>query len=356
MTQHNGSEPASEIIQLGKTQEGYVVLPYGKEEFRQFIENLLGSPQTITRTVGGNYEVDRNDLFGIHQLIIQRVAQQNGGILAKFAATLHYADSSIIELNRIEDVVTYEHTRASQAIQVSLMWHFIVQFQDKSVPEKQSVLVDFHTNSFRGYPHRYAAYADYESFGGMSVRVAHTARTWGVDIEALLVDKLRSFVREYSPLRALLRSNSETLGLTVGSATMIAGVYMLTRFNDLSTAKRLNADLERLRLAQHTSAIESKLDLLARFLVKEITSSAGVWMLMGVLVTGIVSVFLGVFINNLAEKTSLPSFILLGKADRDLKDKAVKNANRGVAIVLGTIVGDIVLNVIGNIVTSYVHR
>ena len=37
-------------------EEGYVVLPFKKDDFKQFIRGLLGSPQALSKTFNGTFE------------------------------------------------------------------------------------------------------------------------------------------------------------------------------------------------------------------------------------------------------------------------------------------------------------
>ena len=60
-------------------EEGYVVLPVGERQFGDFIKSLLGSPQTISNTIEGAFEIDANSVKSLHSLLIQRISQQNGG-------------------------------------------------------------------------------------------------------------------------------------------------------------------------------------------------------------------------------------------------------------------------------------
>lgn len=64
------SKPAGPIQQrIEQTEEGYVVLPFNEDGFRDFIKSLLGSPQTIGKSIYGAFEIEVADIRNLHQLI-----------------------------------------------------------------------------------------------------------------------------------------------------------------------------------------------------------------------------------------------------------------------------------------------
>ncbi|MFZ2975501.1 MAG: hypothetical protein WA055_02610 [Candidatus Moraniibacteriota bacterium] len=70
------------------SQKGYLALPFNGEQLKQFITGLLGTPQTITKRIKGNFELSLKDLQNFHDLIDQRITQQNNGYLLTSRAIL----------------------------------------------------------------------------------------------------------------------------------------------------------------------------------------------------------------------------------------------------------------------------
>jgi hypothetical protein len=62
--------------------------------------------------------------------------------------------------------------------------------------------------------------------GNVFVRINHTDRTWGTDIDALLTGQIKTFFRRESTLRELIRLHSTKLGFA--SAIAIALLTMFT--------------------------------------------------------------------------------------------------------------------------------
>src|SRR5215208_6114160 len=108
MSSNQPNEPKE--IQLKPAEQveaGYVMLPYDEAQFKDFIKSLLGSPQTVGKTIRGIFEIEMNDIRNLYQLILQRVTQQNDGILAQFKAKIVFSDNSSVEINNIEELLTY---------------------------------------------------------------------------------------------------------------------------------------------------------------------------------------------------------------------------------------------------------
>ncbi len=73
----------------GKPQESFgnaVILPCEPSQFREFIADLLGQPQTVERALYGRFEVDRANIENLFHLIDQRISSQNDGHLRRSAS------------------------------------------------------------------------------------------------------------------------------------------------------------------------------------------------------------------------------------------------------------------------------
>lgn len=196
-----------------KNEFGQVALPFNKNQFADFLVSLLGKPQTISKRIEGSFSVDKNTITKLYEIINQRIYQQNDGKLIQFRATIYYSDNSSITLDGYEHLVHYNETLPLVVEAIHLTWQFIVKFNDKNTPEKQEINVSFVTESDR--PRRY----DFEDDpfyiighqGQINIRINHTARSWGADIEALLSKHLEKLVTKESNLKRTIRYNSESI-------------------------------------------------------------------------------------------------------------------------------------------------
>ncbi|MEH2339637.1 hypothetical protein [Nostoc sp.] len=86
---------------------GYITLPVAPDQFNDFIINLLGRPQSIEKRIYGRFEIEWSDITNFHDLINQRINQQNNGQLINFQSRIYFDDNSVIELNSYPELITY---------------------------------------------------------------------------------------------------------------------------------------------------------------------------------------------------------------------------------------------------------
>jgi hypothetical protein len=83
-------------IQIKDIQKGYLTFPFDEGQFREFISGLLGKPQTITKRIKGVFEIHLKDLQNFHDLIDQRIIQQNDGKLIQLKTKIYYNDDGSV--------------------------------------------------------------------------------------------------------------------------------------------------------------------------------------------------------------------------------------------------------------------
>ena len=239
-----------ESVEPEDQAQGYVLLPVTNQQWKGFVKSLLGSPQTITKTLRGTYEIDRSDIRNLYQLIDQRISQQNGGVLAQFSATIKFSDNSSVELNSIEDFLSYNEVSAIISKSVHLTWDYVLRFQDKEFHEKQRIQVSFLTDTsimIDEVEFNSASFlAPSKPLGnGIRLRVEHTARSWGTDITTLLSNHINSLFIEQSKLKMFLLKQSGPCSLISMAFFLLAIVvscinqthrFAATRQHDLQLA------------------------------------------------------------------------------------------------------------------------
>ncbi len=190
---------------------GKVALPFNEEQFKDFIVSLLGKPQTITKFISGSFEINKNNLVTLFELINQRIYQQNDSKLIQFRATIYYNDDTTITLNGFDHLVHYNENLPLVSRAVHLTWQYLVKFRDKDTLEKQEISISFVSDDDGPMPifdgnngRRY-----YDS--GISFIISHTARTWGADIEALLTKHLSVVTKKESKVLRYIRYSSESV-------------------------------------------------------------------------------------------------------------------------------------------------
>jgi hypothetical protein len=209
---------------------GQVALPFNDEQFKDFIVSLLGKPQTISKYLRGTFEINKDDIITLFEVINQRIYQQNDSKLIQFRASIYYNDNTTVTLNGFDHLVHFNEKLPLVSRAVHLTWQYLVKFRDKETFEKQEIAVSFITDNNGPMPsfdddihHRY-----YDS--GISFRISHTARTWGSDIEAMLTKNLQTLIQKENKFLDFFKFNNERVGHLI-SAFLISTTLILSLLN-----------------------------------------------------------------------------------------------------------------------------
>lgn len=351
----NHKEDHSGGGELGQYKSGYITLPFDEDQFKDFVKTLLGSPQSITKTIQGSFEIKVEDLRDIHSLIMQRVTQQNESALVQFAVKIMYSDNSSVELNTIEELLTYNEVRPVISESVHLKWDFLVKFQDKKVPEKQRIQVSFVS------PDKNVTIYDDEDrtfrpmylkgqSGAVVFRIEHTARTWGADIEALLTGHIESLLTPPSKLKKIIDEHSGKISLAVGGLFFLTSLvvsFLVTK--GFSTAKVLEATKY---LEKNSGVTTQALNLKIEYLAKFVTEGQWSQFYFAVVVFIFISLFLSILFAAWVEAASEvvePGFVLLTKESRKHKEVVLRKLEKKWLSFIAAIVMSIITGVVSNI-------
>lgn len=332
-----------------------IVLSCEPEDFARFISSLLGKPQTITREFSGPFDVGRPEIRNLNDLITQRVSQQNDGKLMQFTARVVYDDNSTVLHNSVDDFLHYNEVHPLVPRGLHLSWTFLVKFQDRKVPEKQQIEMSFVTKRAPMFIDDETALVAVrpELGGGISLRVNHTARTWGADIEAMLSGHIKGLIKPQTPWKRWVSSHSGRIGLVTGALLLVAsvGTSILTTRSfltvQMAAAKALAAKDPKL-IETTTAKVDYLIDLIA----------SGTWpryfyyLFCFLAVALVASISAGIWTGIRADINE-PSFLALTKEADRAKTRDLAKANSNWVVFVWTIVTDLTLGVAGNFVFSY---
>jgi hypothetical protein len=213
-----------------------VILPVSEEEFAKFVSGLLGKPQTIEDLFPGPFDLGKTDIENCFHLVDQRVKQQNKATLIQFSVKITYSDNSSVLLNSLDDFKSYREVKPAVSVAADLSWTYLIKFEDREVAEKQVIELSIATGgdeiSFVATPTTGLIVRTLRQRGnGFVLRIQHTARTWGTDIENLIAGQIRSWRKAEPKLKSLVNKYSGWIGLGVGIlvfALMIWGFLSAT--------------------------------------------------------------------------------------------------------------------------------
>jgi len=346
-----------DIIKPFDSNRTAVLLPCEPDQFRDFISGLLGKPQVIGRVIRGPFNVGRNDIENLYYLIDQRISSQNDATLIQFTARIVFDDKSSVLLNSFADFMSYKEVKPLVSNSVHLSWTYLIKFRNKSVPEKQQVDVSciadysrediFHDFDMAGLILR-RQFGPASESGNIILRINHTDRTWGTDIEALLTGHLQTLVLVDSKLRQFVRKYSGTIGL-IGAVSLFgsvvyAGWGTFDRIQEHATAgaRALLAD-ESTNAEQIAKIIRTILQYTIENPTQKYSGIAVVFA--AVLFIG--CIIFGVVLASFAE-SSKPSFVVLtSKAEEMRKIELNRDQNNWSNFIM-SIFGALVISVAGN--------
>lgn len=225
-------------IELKLNEQGFVTLPFDKEDFRAFVVGLLGKPQVIDGELREPFEIDVTNIRNIFDLVYQRVTQQNDGVLIQFNARIIFSDNSSVLLNSFEELITYNVIKPVITTALHLTFQFLIKFQDKKVPEKQEVNISFVTQerdsvrqlskqiAYSPLLHIPASLLSQMKIGYIEYNIKHTARTWGTDIESILVNHFKTIIKSENPFRKFLRRYQGIINFLLFFIVMGLGVLL----------------------------------------------------------------------------------------------------------------------------------
>jgi hypothetical protein len=264
--------------------------------------------------------VHLSDLQSLHDLVIQRVTQQNNGNLIQFTAKVYFTDESSVQLGSYDELVTYNEVKPIISEAVKLTWDFLIQFSDKDHPEKQVVevliisSVDRQTIEANDIPLFF-----YRPNGEFRINIEHTARSWGSDIESLLTNQIKSLIKKENKYKSFARRYSNQISLGFAALfflSCIIGAFKATNSfisSQLETVSSFNSD------SAKTAA--DKISFLTSYVASGVSSQHYFQVGIFLLIALIIAIVFGVWIEETASKIKDPSFVVITRKAKDYRDE-----------------------------------
>lgn len=334
------------VINESSGDEDYSVrLPISRDDFVEFITNLLGRPQEIEQVYKGGFVLRREDVEHIHHLLIQRVGEQNHGSLVQFQAKFYYKKGRSVTIQSIEDFISFNEIKPLQTKRLMLTWVFLITFSGKTTPERQEVEITFREGA---YPSndviiRTPFDVDVEQDSVVFLRIVHTARSWGQDIESLLSDSLKGFTNIDKVGYKLVKTTWTFAGVFISLFVAIAVIGLMTSL--IIWLSRFGFEMNSMKYSDASSLIENFYNYN--------------W-LIPVIACNIVSIFIAIimiasaFIWSEEGKFKNMSFILMNKEDEKLYRKYLSKMKTKNLFRISAIIGGLALGVSGNILSYYI--
>ena len=333
----------SQLEEVKDLQDGYLTLPFNENQFQSFIKSLLGTPQTINKSILGTFEIQMKDLQNFHDLINQRITQQNKGKLIQLKSKIYYSDQSSILLSSYEELVTYNEVKPILSIAIRMTWTYLIQFADKSVPEKQEIELMINSAYSRHIIDE-EYYPIFSEYGQFFISIRHTARTWGTDIETLLTNQIKSILKSESVIQKYIRNKSNSISKIASLMFIIIAIICIY----FSVSSKLNTDIKKVsNFASSHSNVNEKINYLLNYTAQGAQSE---FMFKGMIygtISIIVAIFLGIWIDNLAGYQPM-SYLVLTREAKKRQKKQVEREKHKLTWFIASIFITIILGIVSN--------
>ena len=344
-------DKAKESEEVINNQKGYLALPFDKKQFKKFVTGLLGTPQAITKRIKGNFELSLKDLQNFHDLVNQRITQQNNGHLIQLQTKIYYDDESSVLLSSYEELISYNEVKPVISEAVRMTWSYLIQFEDKNVPEKQEIEIMIISSPLRNIVEDYDIPIFRINFSGeFRISIKHTARSWGSDIESLLTNQINSILIPREKWKSYVRKKSGTIGLLAGLlfliSTMISIYFTTINFNQ----NEINNVSEFIQDTSNNSA--SKIDYLIEYIALNEQNLLFLKSLFFIVISLFLAIILSVWVESLANNGTR-SYLTLTREAEKARKKFIKKGKRKNLLFIISIIVTIVCSVIANYLFKY---
>ena len=257
-------------------------------------------------------------------------------------------------LNSLDAFNTHVEVRPVVSDAVHLSWRYLIRFQDRKVPEKQVSELSFASAHVMSFIRRDAVVVIGHSLpvhqASANIRIQHTARTWGVDLEALVTGHINSMMRTESKTLKWIHENNGLVSLIAGISFSTASVFVAYTVNSDIIAKQV-AEIETTLTSQGNdlTGMSRRLDLIIRNL-----STSG-WRAMSdvlptqIVISAVASTVFAAIIGGLADNAPQSYILLSKKAEEKMKSDERKLRRLwwelAVSFILG-IVGGVISNML----------
>lgn len=197
-----------------------------------------------------------------------------------------------------------------------MSWTYLIQFQEKQVPEKQEIELLFISTPTNNIIEDDDIQVIFQTIGEIRIEIQHTARTWGSDIEALLTNQINSILINKSKITRFFKKHSVRIGLITGTLFLISsliGIYF--------AGKKFNSSqLEKIKTFTSQSQIDisKKIDYLLNYIATDDKSYFINVCTLFFFTSLLLAILLGIWVESLANNKQY-SFVILTR-------EAVKNS------------------------------
>ncbi|MBC6434653.1 hypothetical protein FM036_30760 [Nostoc sp. HG1] len=277
-------------------------------------------------------------------------------------------------LNSYSDLLSYNEIRPLISIAIQLTWSYLIKFNDKSAPEKQEIEI-FVKTSYRdevifsslGMGEEYET-ENFELEDGYSnnphfeLGINYTARTWGVDMEALLSNRLESLrVLDNKP-REWVRKYARSIGTCCGwIAFFLPLPHLFSKVSEYRETLIKNRQRELAQVIGEQTDIREKLDYVLNYVIngnylRDEPSLVAVHQYASLFaVTFISSWIVGRLVVSIANDER-SSFLVLTSKSAQYRERNLRKKRQNSNLFIISLLVSLLINIISSYIYSYLTK
>lgn len=175
-------------------------------------------------------------------------------------------------------LASYVETKQIVSTEVCLRWQYLILFNDKTTKERQEIEITFNTrpyHNFRG------------NDGYIRIKIAHTARTWGKDMEAMLVNHIKGIIDNKAGLSHWFWQNRWNLAYVLPALVVLLGLAVGIWFLYKGSKAQLNKERQQIhsifkgKKVGYPERTSKEMEQMAVFYAKKSADHIlGIWLLL----------------------------------------------------------------------------
>jgi hypothetical protein len=235
------SENVPHLVAADTNNVRGVLVPCEPAQFSGFIASILGKKQIIEQKLSGAFKEETGHIQNYNHLLEQRVQTQNRDTLVAFSGTITLDNGATVVLNSMRDFDAFYPVGSSITEGVNLNWTYLIHFPTQRIPEVQEINISINTGRMRrkGSESRSDDLDEAESEnleGSIICRIAHTNRTWAIDILNLLITHARASMQPRSTLRDSIYKWKRSISIGL---ILLTGIAFLFAIESVSSIVRM---------------------------------------------------------------------------------------------------------------------
>lgn len=324
-------------------------VPVEKRVLGEFISGLLGQPQSIERSFESIFSIDHDWLVHLCSLILQRINQQNAPEPLAFEAHIYYQNGVERRLTTLPAFNHFAETQAIVSTGIKINLSVLIQFPNKSVPERQELILHFLTREWKSDIFE-NLFGRQSGTGFVSIEIRHTERTWADDLMRLISDEVDAICLPENGIKKTFRKVFFPFAFFSVPVIMIASLA-LAAWSERGLNTRLQAQTLDILSSKNLDIVNlhAKVNILleranAAEAARFGSQSFLIWSLLIMIIVFLGGVFVG---------RPSPSFVIMSKAAEKYREKTLRKLKRKYWALLGSMGASVVLAIAANFIYDY---